>query len=128
MKSGAFNVPPNEAVAAQVEQTAQAERRAAQAVEIQKRDALYQTLLAKARAAPAVTPIVHPIAAALKGDLVGWKNGGISHFDDEGLPRKKFIALYFSAHWCAPAGNSLPNSSNGTIASLRNIPNSRLCL
>jgi nucleoredoxin len=38
----------------------------------------------------------------VKGDLVSWHNGSLSRFEDEPLEKKKLIALYFSAHWCAP--------------------------
>ncbi|MEP6936598.1 MAG: thioredoxin-like domain-containing protein [Chthoniobacterales bacterium] len=109
LKSGAFDVSASDASAAQAEVAAQTERRAAQAAEAQKINTLYQNQIAKARAgAPISAPSAHPVAAALKGDLVSWKNGSIAHFDDEGMPKKKFIALYFSAHWCVPCRKFTP--------------------
>ena len=41
-------------------------------------------------------------------DLVAWKNGSLARFDDEALGKKKLIALYFSAHWCAPCRKFTP--------------------
>ena len=44
----------------------------------------------------------------LKGDLVCWRNGTINRFEDEPLEKKKLIAFYFSAHWCAPCRKFTP--------------------
>lgn len=48
------------------------------------------------------------IYEAVKGDLVRFHNNTIEHAGDELLADKKLIALYFSAHWCAPCRQFTP--------------------
>lgn len=109
MKNGAYTIPAGEAAAAQSELASQALQRAKQAEESRKMDTLYRSQLARSRAATAGQAAVnHPVAAAVKGSLVTFKNGSFSPYDDEALPAKKLIALYFSAHWCAPCRKFTP--------------------
>jgi nucleoredoxin len=109
LKSGNYSVSPDEAIRAQTELAAQAQRRAAQAEESSKFNTLYQSQLAKERALaasqPAAANIIYPL---LKGDLVHWHNGSLAPFDDAPLEKKKLYALYFSAHWCAPCRKFTP--------------------
>jgi nucleoredoxin len=109
LKSGNYSVSPDEAMRAQTELAAQAQRRAAQAEESSKFNTLYQSQLAKERALaasqPAAANIIYPL---LKGDLVHWHNGSLARFDDAPLEKKKLYALYFSAHWCAPCRKFTP--------------------
>jgi nucleoredoxin len=109
LKSGNYSVSPDEAIRAQTELAAQAQRRAAQAEESRKFNTLYQSQLAKERALAASQPtaanIIYPL---LKGDLVHWHNGSLARFDDAPLEKKKLYALYFSAHWCAPCRKFTP--------------------
>src|SRR6185503_11111546 len=53
-------------------------------------------------AAPATPAAAQPVAATLKGDLVALEGKKTRRFDDTKLAEKKYIAVYFSAHWCAP--------------------------
>lgn len=109
LKSGSYTVSPGEAQAADDELTAQAARRAQEAEQSRKLNTLYQDQLARARAAaPPRSETTNVLAAQLKGDLVYWKNGSLARFDDEPLAKKKLIALYFSAHWCAPCRKFTP--------------------
>jgi len=109
LKSGNYSVSPDEAIRAQTELAAQAQRRAAQAEESRKFNTLYQSQLAKERALaasqPAAANIIYPL---LKGDLVHWHNGSLARFDDAPLEKKKLYAFYFSAHWCGPCRKFTP--------------------
>lgn len=103
LKSGAYAVPPEKLAAAQAEIEAQAARKALQAGEAQKLNALYESKLAQERAGAAGMPPSasgNKIAELLKGDLVASKNGSLSVVNDEPFAKKKLIALYFSANWC----------------------------
>jgi nucleoredoxin len=109
LKSGSYASSPADARAAQAELAGQAARRAREADRTRKLNTLYQDQLARARAAaPAQTETANTLADQFKDDLVFWKNGSLARFDGEGLGKKKLIALYFSAHWCAPCRKFTP--------------------
>jgi nucleoredoxin len=110
LKSGTYSVPPEQANAAKEKLEAEAKRRAAQAEEAHKFNTLYQSQLAQQRAAAPRPPVTtnNFIQPLVKGDLVYWRNGSPSRFDDEVLEKKKLIALYFSAHWCGPCRKFTP--------------------
>ncbi|MDP9253970.1 MAG: thioredoxin domain-containing protein [Verrucomicrobiota bacterium] len=109
LKSGKFAVPPEEITRVKEELVAREKRRAAMAEESRKFNTLYQSNLARERSLAAAQPTspnnIYPL---VKGDLVCWKNGSLSHFDDESFEKKKLIALYFSAHWCGPCRTFTP--------------------
>lgn len=75
--------------------------------------------LAERNAIP-VQPAPNPVAGAgqppaatsimrgLRDKLIVCRDGTISRADDAGLEEKKLIALYFSAHWCAPCRKFTP--------------------
>ena len=48
----------------------------------------------------------------VKGDLVQYRNGAITPFDDGTLERKKLFLIYFSAHWCGPCRLFTPSLVN----------------
>jgi nucleoredoxin len=110
LKAGTYDVPPEQANAAKEQLAVEARRRAAQAEEARKFDTLYQTQLAQQRTAGARLPLAtgHFVQPLVKGDLVQWRNGTLSKYDDEPLEKKKLIALYFSAHWCGPCRKFTP--------------------
>jgi len=109
IKNGSYASSPADAKAAQDELAAQATRRARQTEESRKFNTLYQDQLARARAAaPSRIETPNTLTDQLKGDLVLWKNGSLTRFDDEAIGKKKLIALYFSAYWCAPCRKFTP--------------------
>jgi len=101
IKSGAYQSSPADAQAARDEIALQKQRQALEAERSRAFDTLYQSQLAKERAAaPPKSESSSAVTDLLKGDLVIWKNGSLARFDDELLGKKKLIALYFSAQWC----------------------------
>jgi len=109
IKNGSYAISPEEACRAQDELAAQAARRAREKEQCRKLDTLYQDQLKRARAvAPTKSGLPGVLADHFKGDLVSWKNGSLARCGDEGLTRKKLIALYFSAGWCAPCRKFTP--------------------
>jgi nucleoredoxin len=109
LKSGTYTLSAQETNAAKEKLAAEAARRAQQAEEARKFDTLYQDQLARERASirPALST-TNTILSLVKGDLVYWRNGSLSRFDDEQLEKKTLIALYFSAHWCGPCRKFTP--------------------
>lgn len=109
IKSGSYTISPADAQGAREELAAQAARRASEKERFRKFDTLYRDQLERARAAaPRGSETPNVLAVHFKGDLVSWKNGSLAHFDDEALAKKKMVALYFSAHWCAPCRKFTP--------------------
>ena len=109
LKSGAFAGPPTEAAAVQAELAAKAKRRTAQLEESHKLNTLYQARLAQSRNVPPPnTAGQTAIASLVKGELVTSRNGVLHpHLDGE-FEKKKLIALYRSAYWCAPCRKFTP--------------------
>jgi nucleoredoxin len=107
IKSGAYQSSPADAQAARDQLALQSERQALEAERSRKFNTLYQSQLAQERA-PFKSEPPAVLIDLLKGDLVSWKTGSLIRVDDEQLGRKKLIALYFSAHWCAPCRKFTP--------------------
>ena len=110
LKSGTFAVPASEVAAVQAELTAKTQRRAAELEESRKLNTLYQARLAQTKnAAPpnGATPASN-IASLVKGGLVISRNGVLRPYLDGEFEKKKLIALYHSAHWCAPCRKFTP--------------------
>ena len=109
IKSGSYESSPADAQAAREQLAAQAERRALETERLRKMELLHQNQLVRATPpAPFNSETSSAFVDLLKGDLVSWKNGSLARFDDEALGKKKLIALYFSAHWCAPCRKFTP--------------------
>jgi nucleoredoxin len=111
LKSGTYSLSPEQMTIAQQQIADKTKRRAAEAEASRQFDSLYRSQIAKQRADAAARPSVsgpNAIHELVKGDLVSFHNGALGHFDDETLDRKKLIALYFSAHWCAPCRKFTP--------------------
>jgi nucleoredoxin len=109
LSAGTYAVPAEEVARAQQDLTAETKRRAAAAEEAQKFNTLYQHQLAQKRAAaPAPLASSNILYLLLKGDLVSWRNGTVNRFDDEAFEKKRLVALYFSAYWCAPCRKFTP--------------------
>ena len=109
LKNGIYSVSPEEAAQAKEELAAQAKRRAALAEESRKFNTVYQDQLARARKA-ALLGFKGDNASYdyLKGCLVRLGNNGFVRVSDETIGKKKLIAYYFSAHWCAPCRKFTP--------------------
>jgi nucleoredoxin len=109
LKSGTYSLSPEQMAIAQQQIADQTKRRAAEAARSQQFDRLYQSQMARERAAARPeAPGANAIRELLKGDLISLRNGALGHFDDEALEKKRLIALYFSAHWCAPCRKFTP--------------------
>jgi nucleoredoxin len=62
----------------------------------------------RAQAQGAALSAAASIMRGLRDKLIVCRDGSISPADDPGLENKKLIALYFSAHWCAPCRKFTP--------------------
>ena len=109
LKNGKYSISAEEAAQAKEEMAMQAQRRAQQAEESRKFNTLYQDQLARDRAAAMKSFQASNITYDyLKGSLVRVTPNGLMRADDEAIGRKKLIAYYFSAHWCAPCRKFTP--------------------
>jgi len=109
LKSGKYSLSPEQMTIAQQQIADQTKRRAAEAARSRQFDSLYQNQMARERAAARPqAPNANALRELVKGDLVSLRNGALGHFDDEAFEKKKLIALYFSAHWCAPCRKFTP--------------------
>jgi len=106
LRSGAYQLSPSE-MAATKEKLADKEQREVLAAERSRESGPpRQSAPAPARSAPKAFEVGAPGATyqLLKGDLVYWHQGSLSHFDDETLENKKFYLFFFSANW-SPQGH-----------------------
>jgi nucleoredoxin len=105
LRSGAYRLSPSE-IAAAKEKLAEEEQRGVLAAE-QSRESgpPQQSAPAPVRPAPKAFEVGAPGATyqLLKGDLVYWHQGALSHFDNEALENKKLYLFFFSANW-SPQG------------------------
>jgi nucleoredoxin len=110
LKSGAFAVPAADVAAAKADLAVKEQRRAAEKEESRKLNTLYQAQLAQERkvAALAAANKSGAIASLVKGELVTSRNGVLRPYLDGEFEKKKLIALYHSAHWCAPCRKFTP--------------------
>ncbi len=109
LKSGKCSLSSEQMTIAQQQIADQTKRRAAEAARSRQFDSLYQSQMARERAAARPqAPNANALRELVKGDLVSLRNGALGHFDDAELEKKKLIALYFSAHWCAPCRKFTP--------------------
>jgi nucleoredoxin len=110
LKSGAFAVPAADVAAVQAELAAKAQRKAAQLEEARKFNTLNQARAAQQKKVPQSNPTTGAgsIASLVKGELVSSRNGVLHPYLDGDFEKKKLIALYRSAHWCAPCRKFTP--------------------
>jgi nucleoredoxin len=107
LEAGTFKI---DAAAAELARQQAAEASARQEVQTEQtfRDAT--TVLGRQRAqAPATASSADSsIMRGLRDKLIVCRGGSITPADDPGLENKRLIALYFSAHWCAPCRKFTP--------------------
>ncbi len=110
INKGTYALPPEQSEKAEEAIVDQANKRAAQAKELENANARYQAELAAQRAAKpnASAPNANTISDALKGGLVKIDNGNLTAASDEAIAKKKLIALYYSAKWCGPCRKFTP--------------------
>ena len=110
LKSGVFAVPATEVAAVQAELAAKAQRKAAQLEDARKFNTLNQARLAQTKNVPPPTAPNQggSIASLVKGELVTSRNGVLHPYLDGDFEKKKLIALYHSALWCAPCRKFTP--------------------
>jgi hypothetical protein len=98
LRSGAYRLSPLEMAAAKEKLTQEEQRDVLAAEQSRESGPPRQSTPAPAAAGP-------PGATyrLLKGDLVYWHQGTLSHFDDEALENKKLYLFFFSANW-SPQG------------------------
>ena len=109
LESGNYAVSASEANQAKQREADAAARRAAQIEREQKLNTLHQTQQAEARARAAVAPTGGTLLLdSIKQKLVRCHDGTISRAEGSELEKKKFVALYYSAHWCAPCRKFTP--------------------
>lgn len=110
LESSSHLVSAPEADQAKQREAEVAARRAAQV----EQDRQFSTLLqareaeARSRGEAAPPPGQKPILEALKDKLVRCNNGSINRADGSELEKKKFVAFYYSAHWCGPCRKFTP--------------------
>lgn len=113
LKSGAYAVPAHEADAMHEELARQNVRNVMQAERAQKANSANQAQASQKLSARNVAPAgVNALYESVKGDLVRCNSGSVVPADDETMPGKKLVALYFSAHWCGPCRKFTPELVN----------------
>ena len=110
LKSGTYAVTAADLAQIQQQKEMEAKRRAAALEASRKSSTLYQAQQAQNRAIEATRQKL--IYQSVKGDLVAWRNGAVSPFDDASLENKKLFLIYFSAHWCNPCRLFTPGLVN----------------
>lgn len=114
LKGGTYTVSPEELAKVQQQKELEAKRRAAVVQESRKFNTLRQAQVAQERAAEEVRRQVDGriIYQQVKGDLVQYRNGSVTRFEDTALAEKKLFLIYFSAHWCPPCRLFTPGLVN----------------
>ncbi|MEO7168393.1 MAG: thioredoxin-like domain-containing protein [Chthoniobacterales bacterium] len=110
LEGNAYAASSTQTEEAKQKETKIAASRAAQVERDQKFNTLYQAQQQAARAKSADAPAAGGtlILDALKTRLVRCHDGSISPATGTELENKKYVALYYSAHWCAPCRKFTP--------------------
>src|ERR1700724_436381 len=102
LRSGAYRLSPSE-IAAEKKKLTQEEQRDVLAAEQSRESGPPQQSAPARPAGPPAVGVPGATYQLLKGDLVYWHQGALSHFDDEALENKKLYLFFFSANW-SPQG------------------------
>jgi nucleoredoxin len=110
LASNAYLISGSEAGRAKQREAELSAQRATEIERSQELNTLYQAQQAEARAKAAAAPPSTGtlILDALKQKLVRCHDGTVSRAVGTELDNKKFVALYYSAHWCAPCRKFTP--------------------
>ena len=109
LESGHSAVSRSEADEAKQREAEVAARRAAQIEQERKFSTLYQAQHNAGSAKPAPPPAGGTLLLeSIKQKLVRCRDGTISRGNGSELEGKKYVALYYSAHWCAPCRKFTP--------------------
>ena len=104
LRSGTYKLSPSEMAAVKEKLAGEKQRDVVAAEQSRESGPPQQSAPAPARSsAPAAAGAPGATYQLLKGDLVYWHHGSLSHFDDEALENKKFYLFLFSANW-SPEG------------------------
>jgi nucleoredoxin len=104
LRSGAYRLSPSEMAAAKEKLTQEEQRDVLSAEQSRGSGPPQQSAPAPERPTPpAAVGTPGATYQLLKGDLVYWHQGTLSHFDDEALENKKLYLFFFSANW-SPQG------------------------
>lgn len=110
LESGTYLVGPEEAEQTKAREAEIAVQRAAQVEEDRQHNTLLQARAAETRARSAAAPPANEtlLLDSLKQKLVRCREGDITRANGNELEKKKFVALYYSAHWCGPCRKFTP--------------------
>jgi nucleoredoxin len=110
LESGVWLTSNSEADRAKAREAEVATRRQMQIEQDRQLSTLFQARQSEARArlAAAPSPGETRVLDGLKSKLVRCQDGTISRVDGAELQTKKFVALYYSAHWCGPCRKFTP--------------------
>ncbi len=104
LASGTFSLSESEAEEARRDANFRAQHQAQEAQRIYRS----ATEILKTQQQAQVSAPGLPLANSLAGKLVAFRNGTFEVADDSQFEKKKLIAFYFSAHWCAPCRRFTP--------------------
>jgi nucleoredoxin len=108
LESGKFVVSSSVANQAKQHEAEIAARRAAQVEQDQKFSTLYQAQHKAEPAKAAPPPSGTLLLESVKQKLVRCHDGTITRGNGSELEGKKYVGLYYSAHWCAPCRKFTP--------------------
>ena len=105
LRSGVYRLSPSEMATIKEKLAEEEQRDVLAAQQSRESGAPQRSAPAPERSAPEAFEVGAPGATyqLLKGDLVYWHQGTLSHFDDEALENKKLYLFFFSAVW-SPQG------------------------
>jgi nucleoredoxin len=110
LEGGSFIVSGSDADQAKAREAEVAAKRQEQIEQDRKLNTLLQARQAQAHVQASVAPPPGEtrVLDSLKSKLVRCRDGTTSRADGSELEKKKYVALYFSAHWCGPCRKFTP--------------------